>query len=299
MNIIIFGAGAIGSLFGFFLAKNNNVILIGRKEHVKAIKKNGLKITGKTQAIKKINAETKIENIHFNPDLLIITVKSYDTEKAIKISRKIIKNNTKIITIQNGLDNIEKIKNHTNKDKIIAGITTYAALIQKPGVIKHTGNGETILGLINKKKTKKIEEINKIFNQSGIKTKISKNIKKEIWEKAIINSSINPITTIFNCKNGYLQKNLILKKLIKKTCRESTNIANTQNINLSHEKMYKKTLVVINNTKNNRSSMLQDFMKNKKTEIDSINNIIVKIGKMQDKKVFINDSLVKIIKNYT
>ena len=83
MNIVIMGAGAVGSLFGALLSKNNNVTLIGRKNHIESINKSGLLIEGKTKLNVKINAEISVDNIKDTPDLLILTVKSYDTESAI------------------------------------------------------------------------------------------------------------------------------------------------------------------------------------------------------------------------
>ena len=110
MNIVIFGAGAIGSLFGALLSKNNNVILYGRKSHIEIINKIGLKIYGKTIFHKKIISYSNIKDIKINIDLLILTVKSFDTDKALMDIIKIIDNETLFLTIQNGLDNIDKIK---------------------------------------------------------------------------------------------------------------------------------------------------------------------------------------------
>ena len=110
MNIVIFGAGAIGSLFGALLSEKNNVTLYGRKPHVDIIKNKGLRITGKTIFNKKMTATSNIKEIKPDIDLIIIAVKSYDTVKSLKTIKKIIKDHTIIITIQNGLDNISKIQ---------------------------------------------------------------------------------------------------------------------------------------------------------------------------------------------
>jgi len=109
MNILIFGSGAIGSLFGALLSENSNVILYGRRAHIEAIKKKGLNIKGKTIFNKKLNAFYNTKNIERNIDLIILTVKSYDTNKSIKIIENIINKKTIIMTLQNGLDNAEKI----------------------------------------------------------------------------------------------------------------------------------------------------------------------------------------------
>lgn len=180
MNIVVMGAGAIGSLFGALLSKNNNVLLIGRKSHVSAIKKSGFTIKGKTCLNVKINAVTSIDDVSFFPELLILTVKSYDTESAILKVRKIINGDTIVLSLQNGLDNIDKIKKYINSEKIIAGITTHGAFFYKPGVITHTGKGITFLGELNKYKTKRIVDIANTFNRSGIETKITEDILKEL-----------------------------------------------------------------------------------------------------------------------
>ena len=292
MNILIFGAGAIGSLFGALLSKENNVILIGRKPHISAIKKSSLIIDGKTNLNVKIDAETTVNNVSISPDLIIFTVKSYDTEYSIKQVSKIINKNTIVLSLQNGLDNIDKIKKIIDSKKIIAGITTHGAFFSAPGHIKHTGIGSTILGELNGEKTKRIEDFVNAFKTVGIETYFSENIIKEIWIKGIVNSCINPLTTFFQCKNGYLLKNPILEKLIEKICEESTNISNAHGINLSYNVMISKTKEVIMNTSENYSSMLQSYKKGNKTEIKSINGRLVNIGKKHKINTSLNDMLV-------
>jgi len=297
MNIVILGAGAIGSLFGGLLSKKNNVLFVGRKPHMQAIKKNGLKITGKTQLNVKTSAEDSIKKITFSPDLLILTVKSYDTENAVKEAKSIIGTNTIVLSLQNGLDNIDKIEKIVDREKIIVGVTIHGAFFSKPGVIEHTGKGKTILGELDGKKTERIKHIADLFNEVGIETKISINIVQEIWVKAVINSSINPLTTFFQCKNGYLLENPILENLVEKICEESTEVANSKGIYLSHQDMIKKTKEVIRNTSENYSSMFQSFKKGGKTEIDAINGKIVDLGKRNGVKTPINETLVRSIKS--
>ena len=135
MNIVVMGAGAIGSLFGGLLSKKNNVILIGRSPHVNAIRKNGLNIEDKTTLNVKIPAQDTINKVMLSPDLLILTVKSFDTRFAINQAIQIIDNDTIILSLQNGLDNIDKIKKVVDINQIIAGITTHGAffaVIKRP-----------------------------------------------------------------------------------------------------------------------------------------------------------------------
>jgi 2-dehydropantoate 2-reductase len=295
MNIVIFGAGAIGSLFGALLSKNNNVILLGRKPHVDVIKNKGLQIIGKTIFNEKLSSTNNIKNINKKIDLIILTVKSYDTAIALSQIINLVDNNTIILTIQNGLDNLEKIKQRFNSEQIIGGVTTQGALFVKPGLIKHTGIGVTFLGELNGNHSNRMKNIVRLFNNSKISTKLTSNILEEIWIKGIINSSINPLTTIFRCKNGYLLKNPILFNMVKLICDESSNIAIKEGFDIDYDDVFKRNIDVIKDTCDNYSSMYQSFIKNKKTEIDSINGKFISTGKKLNADTYINQILVKLI----
>ena len=196
-----------------------------------------------------------------------------------------------------GLNNINRIQETSDSKNIIAGVTTHGALFCEPGVIKHTGKGATIIGELDGKKSERIEYISDIFNESNIETIISNNIVKELWIKAIINSSINPLTAFFQCRNGYLLENPILKNIAGKICEESTLIANKEEMQLTPQKMHNKTRQVILETAENYSSMLQSFRKEKRTEIDSINGKIAKIGKKHGTEPLMNEMMVYSIKS--
>ena len=295
MNIVIVGAGAIGSLFGALLAKKNTVVLVGRTPHINAIRCNGLNITGKTHLRVKLPAVESIKDVSISANLIILTVKSYDTETAIKQIIPMIQEETMILSLQNGLDNIEKMKHIIDKDRILASVTTHGAILMHPGVVRHTGRGRTILGVLDDSQSKQLENIVNLFNEVGIETQASNEIMKEIWAKAIINSSINPLTAFFDCKNGYLLENPLLEKTVENICEESTCIAQAEGISLDDIEMIQRTKEVIRDTANNHSSMQQSVSQGKKTEIDSINGKLITIGKKHRIDTPLNKILVELV----
>lgn len=295
MNIVIVGAGAIGSLIGALLAKKNTVVLVGRKPHITAIQHNGLNITGKTHLHVKPSAVESIKEVSISANLVILTVKSYDTETAIKQIVPLIQDETVVMSLQNGLDNIEKIENRFDKDKILAGVTTHGAIFLKSGIIRHTGRGKTILGELNGSQSKRLKAIAYLFNEAGIETQTSDDIMKEIWAKVIINSCINPLTAFFACKNGYLLKNPLLEKTVEIICKESTAIAQAEGISVSTLDMIQRTKEVIKDTANNYSSMLQSIQQGKKTEIESINGKLIRIGKQHRIDTALNKILIELV----
>ncbi|VVB61936.1 Pyrroline-5-carboxylate reductase [uncultured archaeon] len=299
MNIVIVGAGAIGSLFGALLSKKNTVVLVGRAPHISAIQHNGLNITGKTHLHVKLSAVESVKDVAISANLIILTVKSYDTETTIKQIVPQIQEETAIISLQNGLDNIEKMEHIFDKDRILAGVTTHGAIFSHPGVIRHTGKGKTILGAIDGSQSKQLKNIVHLFNEAGIEAQASDDIIKEIWAKAIINSSINPLTAFFNCKNGYLLENPLLEKSVEIICKESTCIAQAEGVPLTALDMIHRTKEVINNTSKNYSSMLQSIQQGKKTEIDSINGKLITIGRQHRIDTSLNKILVELVTSLT
>lgn len=295
MNICIYGAGAIGSLFGAWFSKQNKVTCISRKNHVRAIQTHGLLITGKTQYQGTIPFYENLNNLTKPPDLIIVTVKAYDTLTAGKEILKFMKDDTMVLSIQNGLENIEKLTSIIPEKQILAGITSHGSLFLQPGVIKHTGVGKTRIGELDGTLSKRIRKLQEIFIKSGIFVEMSTNIKKDIWKKAIVNASINPLTAIFQCQNGYLLENPILKELVNKVCEESTIIANSNGYDLDVKDMIAYTNEVISDTKLNISSMLQSIHQKKKTELYEINGAILKAGKEKNCPVSLNDMITHII----
>ncbi|MFH1613066.1 MAG: ketopantoate reductase family protein [bacterium] len=228
-KIAIIGPGSMGCLFAGFLTKSGfTVWLIDKKsERVEKIKKNGIYIKDFKQNFKiKVNITTSIQEIG-TCDLIIICVKSYDTKSALEKIKKLIKNDTLILTLQNGIGNIEIIKQFISNEKIITGITYEASTCLGNGKIKHTGSGETII-------SKPQKEIISIFKKSGFKIKTSQNIDSIIWSKLVINAAINPLATITKLHNGELLKYKETQNILEQVIIETTKI--------SSKKKYKITL---------------------------------------------------------
>ncbi|MBN1861006.1 MAG: 2-dehydropantoate 2-reductase [Candidatus Thermoplasmatota archaeon] len=295
MKIVVFGAGAIGSLFGALLAGKNTVILVGRRPHVSRIIEKGLIVKGNTNLSVRVLAVESTQDVPFLPDLILLTVKSYDTKTASRQLLPIIQKQTMVVSLQNGLDNINIIEQHIDKNQVLAGVTTQGSLFSKPGEIIHTGRGKTILGELDGCHSERLERLVTLFNEAGIETKRSDDIQREIWMKGIINSSINPLTAFLRCTNGYLLHNPLLEKIVEYVCRESVHIAASEGITVSSEEMIEKTKEVIRDTSQNYSSMFQSIQQGKKTEIESINGIFSRTALVHNIDGSLNNILFQLI----
>lgn len=288
MKFLVFGAGALGSFIGGMLSKKHDVKLIGRKGHISTIEEKGLRISGKTKMVARIKKKMK------NPDSLILTVKSYDTREAIMDALPFIGEETRVLSLQNGIGNEEEIGKIIGMEKVIGGITSHGITYIEPGHVRHAGEGETIIGEMDGTITNRIKSIARAFSDCGIITGISENIEEEIWSKAIVNSAINPLTAMVKCKNGYLLENPWLEHLLEKTCEEGMEVAKAMDMNL--DDLVKKAKDVVTSTSDNHSSMLQSILHGKPTEIDYINGKIVEVGKKYGIPTPINELLMALVK---
>jgi len=297
MKIAILGAGAIGSLFGALLWESGeDVVLIGRKRHVDAIRSRGLKVSGISgERIVKPKAVTTTQEVG-KVDLIIISVKSYDTKQAAKEALNMIHHNTVVLTIQNGLGNIEKLCEIIGEKHVVGGVTMQGSTLVKPGEIYHAGKGPTIIGELNGEITNRIKRIAETFNKAKIETQITQNIWGVLWDKLIINVGINALTAITRMKNGELLKIPEIRDIMIEAVKEAVNVAKALNIKLEIKDHVRKVIEVAEATANNKSSMLQDIEKGKRTEIDYINGAIVKLGKKLKIKTPVNKTLTAIVK---
>jgi len=299
MRILVVGAGAIGSLFGAYLSRTNDVVLLGRSYHMSAIEQQGLRISGKTTMHCRLPAVDAVQKISEPPDIILLTVKSYDTENAMKQIHHLVHDETMVISLQNGLGNIETMERIIQKQQILAGVTTHGVIFSKPGEIIHSGQGHTLLGELTCARSPRLQKIVQLFNEAGIETDASDNIIRELWVKAIINSSINPITAFFQCKNGYLLQNAVLENIVEQVREESTCIALKAGMPLKSNEVIRRMKEVIHETAENYSSMAQSVQQGKRTEIDSINGYLMTIGKRHGIKTPLNSMLVDLIYSIT
>ncbi len=286
-KIFALGAGAVGSSYGALLSRKNDVTLIGNKAHLNAIGSKGLTLSGDIQEIFFIKAETEIKAIP-TKSLILLTTKAHDSARAIKEVKDMLKEDTVILILQNGLGNKEVVKAIVgDKVEVIRGVPKIAAEFLKPGEVTFW-NGETIL-----EKTRTGRAIAALFNECGLKARISNEIDREIWTKLILNCVVNPLTAILQVRNNVILVDSLkpLRSRIMKECVEvgkCEGIEFQPNVNESIDKCIARY--------ENYSSMCQDIMKRKETEIDFINGKIVELGRKHKIPTPINGAMTSLVK---
>ena len=270
------GAGAIGCLFGIRLHNSgHSVILVHHNNRtIASIRKRGVGLRELSGTNIRAHIEVKRSlSKKDDPDLVLLTVKAYDTEAAARPLRKSIRSNGPVLSLQNGLGNIETLRRYLPAESPLAGTTTEAALQTGPGQVAHTGKGMTWIGELGRETSKRCGMIKNVFRRAGFKTQASENIEGVIWSKAIVNSAINPIAALARVPNGELLRIPHLRAISNETVSEGSAVARAHGISLSPDPRSMLPQVLAS-TKKNRSSMLQDIEAGKRTEIRQLNGWI-------------------------
>ena len=288
MQIIVLGAGAIGSLYGAKLVAANDVILIGRPDHVAAINSRGLRMEGLESGVVRIRAAAAVTQIDTNA-LILLTTKVTGTAAALEPIAPLVRDDTTILCLQNGLGSEEIVRAALRgRGSVLRGITQSGAIFETPGAIKYMAAGDTVI-----ERHPRSDQIAGALTAAGLHCRISSNIIAEVWHKTVFNCVVNPITAMLGCEVGGIAEPGLdrLKQLVIDEC---VAVALTQGVTFDVDFMRE-----INETfapSRNIASMLQDLQRGRLTEIDYMNNAVATLGAEQGVPCPVNRALTAIIK---
>jgi 2-dehydropantoate 2-reductase len=299
MKIVVVGPGALGCLIAGLLKSKTkeDVWLLGKNGGPAGRVKDGvIRIEGLSGSLSsKLEVSTDPKDV--GPvDLAIISVKSYATEEACRLIKDIASDKTHILTLQNGLGNVQILNDHFGKERVIAGVTSHGATLIGPGHARHAGKGETIIGRADGRVLGFVRDLSGLLTKAGFETKISKDIDSVIWSKLIINAGINAVTAITRLPNGKVLDRDGAHEVMRQAVQEAVKVAKRKKIKLSYDDPIQKVESVCKATASNLSSMLQDVLNRKRTEIDFINGAIARQAKALGIQTPVNDALANLVK---
>ena len=299
MRIYVIGTGGVGGYLGGKLANaGNDVTFVARGEFYDVMKKDGLTVKT-TDGKFVINPVQVIDNISKieNPDLVIVSVKTYDTQNVAQELNKYISSKTNIITFQNGIQNDLQLKKYIIQGNVYPGVAYIISSKEKPGVISQTGGLKRfIFGDRTKANSSELKQIEKIFNESGIDTIFSDDIEAELWKKYIFINAFSGFTALCRSDIGKILSNDFVYDLYKRCVKESISVADKLKINLP-KNIFEDVINITDNTApNSKSSLLIDIENHRKNEIETLNGTLVNIAKEHSIDVPINETIYFAIK---
>lgn len=279
MNITILGAGAMGSLFGGYLSKQNHVWLVDVNEkRVSTICAHGIRVReADGDSVFHPTAVTSAQDLA-PMDLIIVFVKAMYTVQALEENRHLIGSNTYLMTLQNGTGHEAKLLQFADADHIIIGSTQHNSSIIEDGYVNHGGGGETYIGILSGDGAK-LEQIAANFTACGFDCSCSDNVKKQIWSKLFLNTSASSLTGILQVPLGFILENPHARFLMEQLVREAVMVANEEGFaSFEEADVLEGIKTVLQNAKNGYTSIYADIKSGVRSEVDTISGSVVEIA---------------------
>lgn len=296
MNILICGAGAMGSLFGAKLTQAGHSVWLTSHwaEHIAAIRANGIELhtlAGTVQQVP-LSILAPADPLPTDIDIAFISVKSRETAAAAHQAAISLAPHGIAITMQNGVGNREVLAQAVGTERAYLGVTAHGATLLAPGVVRHTGEGSTLVATVPDPAKSKM--LAALLTEAGFPTTLETNLDEVVWRKLVVNVGINALTAILNVPNGALVENGAAQVLLREAIAEATRVAHAKDIMIPDDGA-ERALEVAQRTAGNISSMLADIRRGVETEIDVMNGAIVREGEQLGIDTPVNRTLTQLV----
>ncbi len=298
-RVAVVGAGAVGCYFGGMLARAGvPVTLIGRAFHVEAIQRDGLFLERRDfQECVRSDADVHIEAVR-KAAIVLLCVKTVDTETAAVALAPHVGDGAILVSLQNGVDNVERIRRATGIDAIPA-VVYVAVEMTGPGRVTHSGRGDLIIGelLSSTRRPGRLERVEALFTLARIPCRVSDNIAAELWTKLVINCAYNAISALGRTRYGLIKDNLLTRDVMRQVIAEVVAVATAAGVFLPDaEHLTTAALKLGQAMAEATSSTAQDLARGKPTEIDSLNGYVARRGAELGVPAPVNSTLHALVK---
>jgi 2-dehydropantoate 2-reductase len=272
------------------------VTLIGRTQHVDAIRRDGLLIDGlRVHERIPIGASTDLEAVG-DAHLVLFCVKTTDTESAARELAPHLNSAAVVVSMQNGVDNAERIR-AASGIHAVASVVYVAVAMAAPGQVKHSGRGDLILGRTAAGPVEvDLDAIARLFVRAGVPCRVSAEIRTELWTKMLMNCAYNAISALSHERYGRIAADAGARDLIRRLIEEAVAVARVEGVRLDAGALANAAYQLGETMSGAHSSTAQDIERGKRTEIDALNGYVVRHGTQSGIPVPVNQALYTLVK---
>lgn len=292
------GAGSMGSAVGGFMAKaGHTVTLVGREAHMNAVREDGLRITGiwGEHLVTSLQTRTTLDGLQRGDfDLIVMSVKSYDTTRATASIERLVDENTLVCAYQNGVGNAEVIAEAVGWHRVVGVRAIYGVWLKQPGLIEITVIANpTALGVYRSKLgadggpaehalAHRVREIAAAMDAAGLPTVYTEEIAATLWGKVAYNCALNPLSALLDVPYGALLETVHTRAIMAEVVHELYAVADAMGVQMkpATADQYVRLLFedLIPPTAAHYASMREDFRRKRRTEIDALNGAVGRFG---------------------
>ena len=297
MRIAVLGAGAMGLLFGGLLSRRNEVCIYGH--HAKKtddLKKNGVLIREKDGTENHFFPQAAVsgENSGETPDVVMLFTKSLVSREVLEQNRGLFGPDTLLLTLQNGCGHEELLKEFVDESQVIIGTTRHNSVLTGNTSVLHGGRGATCIGFVHGRNTS-VYALGEEMSACGIETSVSEDIRRLIWDKLFVNTSVSVVSGILQVSRGYLLDNAHAWSLVERLAREAIETARAEGIVFEPEKVLEGLRSLLEGARQGYPSIYADLRDGRKTEVDAISGSVVRSGHKNGVPVPSHEMVVELV----
>lgn len=306
-RILVAGAGALGSVFGGFLAAaGHDVTLLGRRDHVGAIAATGLAIEGLFGArrVRDIAVAMDPGTLRGPFGAVLMTVKAYDTDAMLAAVAPLVAPDGCLVSLQNGLGNLERVVAAVGASRAVGARVIFGATVSAPGTARVTVCAEPVaVGAVVPGEPAADAHARRLAERlaaAGIPTEHAADVHAYLWSKVFYNAALNPLGALFGVPYGALADDPDARAIMDEVIDEGYAVARARAVTptIASAAAYRDAFYgrLVPATAHHRSSMLQDLERGRRTEIDAINGALWAFGRAAGVPTPVNATLTRLIR---
>jgi 2-dehydropantoate 2-reductase len=298
MKIAVMGSGGVGGYFGARLAKGGaDVHFVARGAHLEAMRRDGIAIEGGPDPIRveRVSATDDPKDIGVS-DLVLLAVKLWDTQDALKAIRPLVGPDTAIVSFQNGVQKDEYLTAAYDPRQIMGGVTYVATTIDRPGVIRQTGTMQRLVfGEFAGARSPRAAALLAAAQAGGINAEISPDIRREIWEKYVFLVGLSGTTTTMRTTIGPIRENPRTRAFLRDVMREVVAVGRGHAVALDPDHADKRLAHADGLPFEMTSSMHHDFERGNPLEVPWLSGGVVRLGEKVGVPTPLNRAIADIL----
>jgi 2-dehydropantoate 2-reductase len=302
MRIAAMAAGGVGGYYGARLAAaGHEVFFIARGAHKNAIEKNGLTLERSEGNVHVPNAKATDDPAKVGPvDIVLFAVKLWDTEKAAELTRPLVGPQTRVITLQNGIDSYERVSPIVGAENTVPGVTYVATVIDRPGVIRQDGTFQSIIfGTLDGRLDAQLKAFADACKAAGIQAMLSDDIQRDRWHKFIFLSATSGATAVTRTTMGPVMADPDTRRMFYGIMRETLKVGQAKGVNIDDSYLEQRLEFADKSVPHNmKASMANDLDRGNRLELDWLAGTVSRLGKELNVPTPVNDTIYAALKRY-
>src|SRR5438132_663290 len=280
VHIVVMGSGGVGGYFGAKLQRAGERVTMGaRGPHLEALKRSGLAIRSAVEGDRVVRpaAVERLEGVD-RADAVLFCVKSFDTDDAAARLWSILGPETPVLSLQNGVDNEDKIDAKLGAGRAMGGVAQVFATIESPGVIRHQAAGRIIFGEMDGKVSERAERLRDAFARAEVPVELSKGIRRALWEKYLLICAVGGTTAVTRETLGVVRDTPATWRLFRAIVEEVAAVGRGAGVDLADDAVEQIVKFAETIPPGNRASLAQDLLQGRRLELEALHGHATRLG---------------------